>query len=255
MEKLSVVIITFNEERNIGRCLDSVKNVADEIIILDSFSTDRTVAIAKEKGAIVHEQPFQGYAKQKNRALEYALYNYILSLDADEALDAKLEASILQAKEKFTCDGYTMNRCTNYCGKFIRHGSWYPDRKLRLFDKRTAKWVGQFVHEKIEFLNRNKICHLAGDILHYSYYNVEEHIARTEKYALLSAQEYYQKGKRSGRLKLFINPVLTFTSGYILRLGFLDGRAGLLIARISARSTYLKYKKLSEFYKEKKKPE
>ena len=131
MEKLSVVIITFNEEKNIARCLDSVKKVADEIIVLDSGSADKTVAIAKGKGAVVQVQPFREFTEQKNKAIEFASYHYVLSLDADEALDSKLEASILQAKENFTYIAYSLNRCTNYCGKFIRHGNWYPDTSCR----------------------------------------------------------------------------------------------------------------------------
>ena len=127
MEKLSVVIISFNEENNIGRCIDSVKGIADEILILDSYSTDQTVRIATEKGAIVKQQPFNGFIEKKNDALALASSNYVLSLDADEALDQILRESILKAKETFSASAYRMNRCTNYCGQFIRHGSWYPD--------------------------------------------------------------------------------------------------------------------------------
>ena len=251
MEKLSVVIITFNEEKNIGRCIDSVKKVADEIIVLDSFSADKTVSIAKENGATVYQHSFSGYTEQKNKALEFANNNYVLSLDADEALDGSLEASVLQVKEKFTCSGYTMNRCTNYCGKFIRHGSWYPDKKLRLFDKRVAKWAGHLVHEEVELTTAGtQTMHLKGDILHYSFYNMEEHLSRIEQYSTLSAQAYFAKGKRTSWVKKLFNPAWNFITGYILRLGFLDGRAGYRIANISAKATYLKYKKLGDIWKE-----
>ena len=252
MEKLSVVIITFNEEKNIARCLDSVKKVADEIIVLDSGSADKTVSIAKEKGAAVQVLPFAGFTEQKNKALEFTTYNYILSLDADEALDSKLEASILQAKENFTFSAYSMNRCTNYCGKFIRHGNWYPDRKLRLFDKRTARWAGNLIHEKVELLSpgSSTIQQLKGDLLHYSYYSVDEHFSRIEQYSSLSAQDYFKKGKWAGWFHLLVNPAWTFFSGYILRLGFLDGRAGFVIARITAIETYKKYNKLRILRKE-----
>ena len=253
MEKLSVVIITFNEEKNIGRCIDSVKNVADEIIVLDSFSADKTCIIAKEKGATVYQHAFSGYSEQKNKALEFAKNNYVLSLDADEALDGRLEASVLQAKGKFTSSGYTMNRCTNYCGKFIRHGSWYPDKKLRLFDKRVAKWTGHLVHEEVELTTAGTLTiHLKGDILHYSFYTIEEHLSRIEQYSTLSAQAYFTKGKRTSWFKKLFNPAWNFITGYILRLGFLDGRAGYRIARISALSTFLKYKKLGDLWEEKK---
>src|ERR1044072_8351437 len=138
--KISVIIITLNEEKNIGRCLDSVQPVADEIVVLDSFSSDNTLAIARSKGAIIHQYPFNGYIEQKNKALTYAVNDYVLCLDADEALDEKLENAILQLKANATPSvAYTMNRGTYYCGKFIKHGSWYPDRKLRLFNRRGAK--------------------------------------------------------------------------------------------------------------------
>ena len=140
MEFLSVIIIAYNEEQNIGRCIDSVKEVADEIVVLDSFSTDKTVQIAEAKGAVVYRQKFAGYIAQKNKALEFAAHKYVLCLDADEALDVTLMQSILEAKRGFVYEAYKMNRCTNCCGKFIRHGSWYPGKKIRLFDKRIARW-------------------------------------------------------------------------------------------------------------------
>src|SRR5215211_5720675 len=135
MLALSVVIITFNEEKNIARCIDSVKEVADEIIILDSYSTDKTVDIANSRGAIVYQQKFLGYGPQKNDALQFCKHDLVLSLDADEALSANLVQEILHEKKSSAYDAYLMNRCTNYCGQFIRHGSWYPDKKIRLFKK------------------------------------------------------------------------------------------------------------------------
>ena len=203
---------------------------------------------------MIHKQAFLGYKEQKNKALEFADYNYVLFLDADEALDNNLELSIQQAKVEFKYSGYTMNRCTNYCGKFIRHGSWYPDKKLRLFDKRLAGWVGDLVHERVDFISPgNQSFHLKGDLLHYSYYNIEEHITRSKRYSNLSALEYFRKGRRTGWIKKLVNPAWTFISGYILKLGFLDGKEGFQIAKISANATYLKYKKLGEMWKENEK--
>src|SRR5947199_312140 len=148
MQVLSVVIITYNEEMNIGRCVESVLQIADEIVVLDSNSTDNTVAIATKKGATVYTQPFLGYIEQKNKALSLAKHNFVLSLDADEAIDRQLESSILDVKKNNTVkNGFTMNRCTNYCGKFIRHGLWYPDKKLRLFDKNFVRWGGDNPHD------------------------------------------------------------------------------------------------------------
>ncbi|MGZ5134101.1 MAG: glycosyltransferase family 2 protein, partial [Flavitalea sp.] len=148
MPGLSVVIITFNEENNIGRCIDSVKEVADEVIVLDSYSTDKTLEIATSKGAKIHQQKFAGYGEQKNDALKLATHDLVLTLDADEALDSILTREILHEKKSPIYDGYSMNRCTNYCGKFIRHGSWYPDIKIRLFNKKMGKWSNARIHEK-----------------------------------------------------------------------------------------------------------
>src|SRR5258705_2987328 len=172
MQPLSVVIITFNEEQNIGRCIDSVKKVADEIIVLDSYSTDQTIEIAHSYGVTIFQEKFKGYIGQKNFAMQLASNNYILSLDADEALDESLAASILEAKKSFVSRAYSMNRCTNFCGRFIRHGLWYPDKKIRLFDRRIAKWDGLNPHDKIEIQNGFVDEHLQGDILHYSFNTV-----------------------------------------------------------------------------------
>ena len=150
MKPLSAVIITYNEEENIGRCIDSLWQVADEVIVLDSFSTDNTVTIARHKGAIVKQNSFSGYKEQKNKALQFATYDYVLSLDADEALSPELICSILEAKKEFKYKAYFMNRYNNYCGRFINHGLWYPDQKVRLFDKQVAKWGGMNPHDKIE---------------------------------------------------------------------------------------------------------
>ncbi len=186
MNKLSVAIITFNEERNIGRCIDSVLPVADEVIVLDSHSTDNTCAIAVAKGAKVIQQAFAGYIEQKNDALSMAQYDLVLSLDADEALDERLQKAILTVKQSTPAAGYTMNRCTYYCGRFIRHGAWYPDRKLRLFNKQLAQWGGTNPHDKVEFRIPQTTIHLSGDILHYSYYTMEEHITQNNKFSTIA---------------------------------------------------------------------
>lgn len=253
MEKLSVVIITFNEESNIGRCIDSVRAIADEVVVLDSLSTDRTATIARERGASVYQQPFAGYTEQKNKALDLASHALVLSLDADEAIDERLAASIRAVKEMTggtRAGGYTMNRCTNYCGRFIRHGSWYPDRKLRLFDRNLARWAGVKIHENVEFLEAgSSAAHLKGDILHYSYNALEEHITQNNKFSTLSAEAYQAAGKRSSWGKMLFNPAWAFFQGYILRAGFLDGFCGLVIAANVAHLTFMKYYKLYAFSK------
>ena len=244
MEKISTVIICLNEEKNIGRCLDSVKDIADEIIVLDSFSTDNTVAIAEEKGARVIQETFKGYIQQKNRAIELATHNYVLSLDADEALDPLLIDSISKAREKFTSPAYRMNRYSNYCGKFIRHGSWYPDAKIRLFDKRVARWGGTNPHDKIVLTGEMMFKHLKGNILHYSYKTVSEHVNQNNKFSTVAAEALFANGKRTNLFKVFVNPVWAFLLSYIIRAGFLDGLFGLVIAVMIANLTFLKHIKL-----------
>ncbi len=244
MQKLSVVIITYNEEAHIGNCIDSVKPVADEIIVLDCFSTDKTVEIAQSKGAIIREAAFRGYIDQKNLALEFASYDYVLSLDADEMLDTTLTSSVAEEKKSFGHKAYIMNRCTNYCGKFIRHGQWYPDRKLRLFDKRVATWGGLNPHDKVELAAALPVKHLRGDILHYSYDTIEEHVTHANKFSTIAAQSLFEKGKSASWANILGNPIWTFIHGYIIRFGILDGTAGLIISIISAHHTFLKYIKL-----------
>lgn len=245
MNGLSVVVITYNEEKNIERCLQSVLPVADEIIVLDAYSTDNTVAIAKKNGARVVQDVFGGYIQQKNKALAFAGCDYVLSLDADEAIDARLRDAILSLKAGFAAAAYSMNRCTNYCGRFIRRGTWYPDCKVRLFDKRVARWGGTNPHDRIELRTPdNKVQHLRGDILHHSFPTIEDHIQKSNKYSSIAARAMWLKGKRSNWIKLLLNPSWAFFHCYFIRLGLLEGFAGFAIAVISAHSTFLKYAKL-----------
>jgi glycosyltransferase involved in cell wall biosynthesis len=244
MQALSVVIITYNEEQHIGRCIESVKGIADEVIVLDSFSTDATIEIATRMGARTAQEKFRGYTDQKNLALQLSSYDYVLSLDADEALDETLRNAILQEKQNFQYPAYTMNRCTNYCGKFIRHGHWYPDKKLRLFNKRSARWSGMDLHEKVELAEGSGTGHLNGDILHYSYDSIHDHLTQGNKFTTIAAFEMQKKGKKGSFFKILVNPFWSFFSAYILRLGFLDGFYGFVIAMISAHLNFLKYVKL-----------
>jgi glycosyltransferase involved in cell wall biosynthesis len=242
--RLSIVIITYNEEKNIGRCIESVKNVADEIIVVDSNSTDNTVAIARSLGAVVHLQAFLGYVEQKNFALNLAANDFVLSLDADEALDPVLEKSVLKAKENFSYSGYSMNRCTNYCGKFIRHGSWYPDKKLRLINKQLAHWGGVNPHDKLMLKEDRPVEHLHGDILHYSYNSIEEHVLQNNKFSTISAETLFKRGKRTSIFKIAVHPLWAFVLGYVFRLGFLDGFYGFVVAVHVAHLSFLKHAKL-----------
>jgi glycosyltransferase involved in cell wall biosynthesis len=243
MPKLSVVIITFNEERNIGRCIGSVLDVADEIIVVDSFSTDKTREICEKQGFKFIEHAFDGHIQQKNFAITQATYPHQLSLDADEALSEDLKAEILKIKNDWKFDGYRMNRLTNYCGKWIHHCGWYPDTKLRLYDSAKGRWSGVNPHDKFEMNPGSKIDFLKGDILHYSYYSVEEHIRQADKFSTIAAKELIGLGKSVSYFQIIVNPVAKFIRNYILRLGFLDGYYGFLICRIAAHETFLKYTK------------
>jgi len=247
--KLSVVIITYNEEKNLERCLLSVKEIADEIVVLDSFSTDKTQLIAEKLGAKFFQHKFDGHIQQKNRSISYASNPYVLSLDADEALNETLSKSIIEVKKDFKKDGYYMNRLTNYCGHWVRHCGWYPDKKLRLWDSRKGSWTGINPHDKYElFEGDGKTGHLKGDILHYSYYSVEDHYKQVEYFTNIASKAFVEKGKKAPAFKLFVNPLAKFIDHFILHLGFLDGKAGYRISKISAYATYLKYKKIRQIY-------
>ena len=252
MELLSVVVITYNEEKNIGRCLDSVQGVADEIVVLDSFSTDSTVQIAESKGAVVYRQKFAGYIAQKNKALDLARHNYVLCLDADEALDETLKATILKTKQGFAFRAYKMNRCANYRGTFIRHGSWYPEAKVRLFDKRFLRWGGFDPHDRVIVPATVAVCPLKGDLLHYICNSVEEHKKRNDNFSSIAARSLLRAGKKTNWLKIMASPAWSFFHAFFLRAGFLNGYNGLMIAYHQARYHYLKYAKLYALQKVKK---
>ena len=249
MDKLSAIIITYNEERNIERCLNSVKDVADEIIVIDSFSTDKTEEICKKFNVRFIKQKFLGYIEQKNYALQHATFDNILSLDADEALSETLKNSILKEKHKFDFDGYTMNRLTNYCGKWIKHSNWYPDKKLRLFKKKSGKWGGINPHDKLIQTPETKTIHLKGDLLHYSYYNINEHLKKVEDFSDIAAKALFAIGKKHNIFKIIFSPTVKFIRNYFFFLGFLDGRSGYIICKLAARTTYLKYLKLRKLNK------
>ena len=242
--KISAVVITFNEERNIGRCLDSLAGVADEIVVMDSFSTDGTENICRAKGARFLQHAFEGHIEQKNRALAQANYPHVLSLDADEALSETLRDAILAVKNDWRYDDYTMNRLTNYCGQWIWHSGWYPDRKLRLFDRRKGQWGGTNPHDRVEMQAGATTAQLPGDLLHFSYYTVNEHLERARRYADIAARAMRAQGKRGAPVQLLISPFAKFVRNYILKKGFLDGRAGWTICKIAALETYWKYRNL-----------
>ena len=248
--QLSAVIITFNEEKNIERCITSVKEVADEVLVVDSFSTDKTKLICERLGIRFVEHAFEGHIQQKNWAKDQSKFDHVLSLDADESLNDVLVAEILKVKTNWTFGAYKMNRLTNYCGKWIRHTSWYPDTKIRLFDRRVGKWDGLNPHDEYRVPQNKKVAHLKGDILHYSFYTKAEHIAQIEKFSTIGAQALLEKGKKSNWVLVLIKPIARFVKNYVMRLGFLDGAEGFAISGLSAYANYLKYKKLIHLQKQ-----
>lgn len=250
MTQISAVIITFNEERNIARCLESLQGVADDIVVVDSFSTDKTEEICASLGVRFVSHAFAGHIEQKNWAITQAKFPHVLSLDADEALDETLKKEILRVKQNWTVNGYSMNRLTNYCGKWVHHCGWYPDTKLRLWDSRLGAWGGDNPHDKYELFDGNeKTEKLKGDILHYSYYTRSDHYKQVEYFTTILAKAQYQRGKKAPLLTLFFSPLVKFLKDYFIHLGFLDGKTGFVICRISAYATYCKYKKLRQLIK------
>ncbi len=250
MPNLSAVIITFNEEKNIERCLQSLQGIVDEIVVIDSYSTDNTELICKNYGAKFFQQKFVDYSSQKNFANEQAQYAHILSIDADEELSEELKKSILNVKNNWQSDAYTFNRLNSYCGHWIHHSTWYPDVKLRIWDKRKGQWEGA-VHEKLVMQADTKVKHLKGDLLHYTYRTVKDHVDVSYRYADMAAKEMLQKGKKIGIIKLYLSPLFKFIKIFILNKGFLDGIFGFMIAATAAFFTFLKYA-LVRFYRENK---
>jgi len=249
MQKISAVIITYNEEQNIERCLNSVKDIADEIVVVDSFSTDKTEEICKSFDVNFIKHAFEGHIEQKNWAITQASNPYVLSLDADEELDKTLKNSILEAKQNWKFDGYSFNRLTNYCGKWIKHTGWYPDKKLRLWDSRKGEWKGQNPHDRYEMRKEAKIRHLKGDLLHYSYYTIHQHIEQVNKFTEIAANAAIQEGKRTNLFKILLHPLWKFIRDYFFKLGILDGYYGFVISIISSHATFIKHLKIRELTK------
>ncbi|GAA0529355.1 glycosyltransferase family 2 protein [Chitinophaga japonensis] len=246
MHTLSVVIITNNEEKNIGRCLQSAAPVADEIIVVDSGSTDSTESICRQyPGLRFVFQPWLGYGPQKNAGIQLAMHDYILSLDADEALSETLAAAILQEKQRGFKGAYVLQRLNNFFGKFARHGLEYPDKKVRIFNRQEVKWNDSPVHEALEGLPAgDRTTVLPGYLYHYSYDDLSSYLTKFNNYTSLAAESLYRRGKRASIFKLVFSPWFTFIKGYFFRAGFLQGRHGFLLAALAACYVLVKYAKL-----------
>lgn len=247
--KISLVIISKNEEKNIQRCLESVKGVVDEIIVVDSFSTDNTKGICQQYKVKFVAHEWLGYSATKNLGNKLASHDWILSLDADEALSEKLKKNVLKEKENFQYDAYITRRMTNYCGKWIRHCGWYPDPKIRLWKKSLGEWDGD-IHETINLDKSAQIGKLSGDILHYSISSVFQHIEQINKFSEIHSQSAFKKGKKSSMASLLFKPIERFLTTYFFKLGILDGYNGFLISTLTAHSVFLRRVKLRQLWKD-----
>ncbi len=242
--KISAVIITFNEEKNIRRAVESVK-WADEIIVVDSESGDKTREIAESLGASVFVQKWLGFSKQKQFAVEKASNDWIFSLDADEEVSEHLKAEILKIKdlpEIEKADGYKIPRLSFYMNRPIRHSGWYPDRQLRFFNRNKGQWKDVLIHESVEMKKGAKVKNLESDIYHFSVENAAHHHRMIgERYAPLAARQMFERGNTTSPLKIYTAGLTTFLQTYILKGGFLDGLPGFAIARFAAHHAFLKH--------------
>jgi glycosyltransferase involved in cell wall biosynthesis len=239
--KISAAIVTLNEERNIARAIQSL-GCADEVIVVDSGSADRTCEIARGLGARVVEEPWRGYAAQKNFAARCAVNDWILSLDADEEVTRELADEIETVKRSTPqVAGFDMPRLAQYLGRWIRHSGWYPDRKVRFYDRRRGVWTGDYVHESVRV--EGPVGHLKGDLLHYTCQSLSEHLRTLDRYTTLAAQELVAKKKSVPAWRLALDPGWTFIRTYFIQRGFLDGPQGFTLARMAALYTFRKYSK------------
>ena len=241
----SVVVITLNEAANIEACLKPLFLVSDDIVVVDAFSTDGTPAMAEALGARVVQSEWLGYSQNKNLGNQAARHDWILSIDADEVLSEELIQTLQQLTPQPNTV-YELDRLTNYCGKWIRHSGWYPDWKVRLFDRRSVQWRGDFVHETLAVPADFKIVRVKGKLLHYSYKSREDHLQRVDRYAALGAKDLFARGKRATFFKWCLSPLFRFLRTYIFHLGFLDGKEGWVIAWSGARLVRRKYLLLRE---------
>lgn len=247
---ITAVVITYNVVDTIGPCLAALKQVCNEILVLDSFSEDGTLQICEKMGVTIIPQAWLGFSQTKNLGNSMAKNDWILSIDADEVLSEELIAVLRKLKPE-AGKVYALDRLTSFCGKFVRHSGWYPDWKVRLFDRRHVRWQGDFVHETLYVPAGFQVVRLAGKLFHYSYKDSEDHFRRMEKYARLSAQEQFQKGKKASFVKLYLSPPARFFRTFFLKKGFLDGRAGWLISVRSAWMIRLRYRILKKMWEEK----
>lgn len=248
MSEISAVIITFNEESYIEKCLESLKDIADEIVVVDSFSTDSTEIICNRHNTRFIKHEFEGYVEQKNYAVSQAKNKYVLSLDADETLSDELRESILKIKNSIGYDGYYFYRRNNYCGKWMIQSLFVPDRHMRLFDRSKGRWKGLNPHDKFIPDPGAKSKKLNGDLLHWNYASFEEHRDKMDRFSTIAADAYFKQGKKAGPLTGPLHMIWRFFRSYSLEGGFLNGYKGYIFCKITALSSFLKYSKLKNLY-------
>lgn len=246
MKQLSAVIISYNEEAKIGRALESLKGVADEIVVVDSFSQDGTERVCRAYTDRFFQREWGGYREQKQHATNQARNDWVLSLDADEALSAGLrdELKAWKARPESEANGYRLPRKTFFLGRWIEHTTWYPDWQLRLFRKSKGRWTGRSVHES--FAVEGPVGRFGGFLEHYTYASISEYLLQLERFSGLAASDYHAAGRRAGWARLALSPPATFLNNYVVRRGFLDGVPGLAASVLSATSVFFKWLRLWE---------
>jgi glycosyltransferase involved in cell wall biosynthesis len=243
---LSILVMTYNEEENLERCLRSVQGLGDELLVLDSYSTDSTVDIARRFGARVEKFPFDSYVQQKARLIQMADSNWVFTIDADEYVSEELKQSILAARDTKSFDGYTSNRRNRIGDRWLRHGSWYPDKKIRLFDRRKVSIIGKDPHDIMQPMPGVRIGHLKGDLMHLSDEDITSRYHTINKHSSRAASALYAEGKNASWWRMYFKPSFRFISSYLIRLGFLDGYYGWIIALSEAHYVWLREIKLWE---------
>ena len=251
MPTLSAILITRNEEVNLEDCLASLDGLATQIVVVDTQSTDRTLVIAQRYGALISSPPdWPGFGPQKNRALDLASEDWVLSLDADERLTPELRAEIKGVLDKPQTDCYAIPRLSWYCGRFMRHSGWTPDYVDRLFKRGSARFSTDLVHERL--IPKGPVLRLKNQMLHYSFMNLAQVQEKMERYSTASAQQAFARGKTASPLKAILHGAWSFFRTYILRAGFLDGPQGFSLALANAKGSYLRYIKLWRLIKKSK---
>ena len=248
MRKISVAIITFNEEQKIERSLTSIKKIADEIVIIDSFSTDETENICSQYTDLFFSAKWKGYRKQKQLAVEHCSHDWVLSLDADEVLSKELirELDIWKNQSDTQISGHYFPRLTFFMGRWMKHTSWYPDWQLRLFRKSRGEWAGGRVHESVKLFGDTSKFH--NPIEHYSYADINEYLTQMQNFSTLAAADYFEAGEKSSPYKLILYPLVEFLKNYFLQRGFQDGFPGLVVSILSSTSVFFKFLKLWELH-------